>query len=83
MHVFLLDPVEGDVNALRQSCVFILRQMKAFPQGVQASLTASSTLSWADCAVHLLTRLTRTHENEARTVVHSLPVLVHLYTHYT
>ncbi|XP_062861312.1 uncharacterized protein LOC134323651 isoform X2 [Trichomycterus rosablanca] len=80
---------EENINALRQSCVLILRQMKAFPHGVQESMTTCAPVSWADCAVHLITQLTLAHENEARTVVHTLPdmdasalrALLHKYEH--
>ncbi|KAF4091885.1 hypothetical protein AMELA_G00042100 [Ameiurus melas] len=58
-------------SALRRGCVSILRQIKS---SLHCSSTHSS-VSWADCAVHLLTQLTHTHDEEVQSVIHTLPVM--------
>ncbi|KAB5575221.1 hypothetical protein PHYPO_G00218340 [Pangasianodon hypophthalmus] len=58
-------------SALRRGCVSILRQIKS---SLHCSSTHSS-VSWADCAVHLLAQLTHTHDEEVQTVIHTLPVM--------
>ncbi|MCI4379564.1 hypothetical protein PGIGA_G00229610 [Pangasianodon gigas] len=58
-------------SALRRGCVSVLKQIKS---SLQCSSTHSS-VSWADCAVHLLAQLTHTHDEEVQTVIHTLPVM--------
>ncbi|XP_053091055.1 myb-like protein X [Pangasianodon hypophthalmus] len=58
-------------SALRRGCVSVLRQIKS---SLHCSSTHSS-VSWADCAVHLLAQLTHTHDEEVQTVIHTLPVM--------
>ncbi|XP_046720592.1 uncharacterized protein LOC124395797 isoform X2 [Silurus meridionalis] len=58
-------------SALRQGCVSLLRQMKS---SLQCS-SSKSSVSWAKCAVHLLTQLTHTQDLEVQTLIHTLPAM--------
>lgn len=72
-----------------QSCVLSLQQIKASLQEAHGSYTgpfapgcSQIDVSWVECAIHLLTQLTQAHEEEAWTVLFSLPDLVNLtHTH--
>ncbi|KAK7160534.1 hypothetical protein R3I93_008243 [Phoxinus phoxinus] len=69
-------------NAVDQSCVLSLQQIKATLQEAHGSPTGPVApgcsridVSWVECAIHLLTKLTQAHEDEAWTVLYSLPDL--------
>ncbi|XDV29155.1 hypothetical protein PO909_032308 [Leuciscus waleckii] len=69
-------------NAVDQSCVLSLQQIKAALQEAHGSYTGPFApgcsridVSWVECAIHLLTKLTQAHEDEAWTVLYSLPDL--------
>ncbi|XP_051725447.1 uncharacterized protein LOC127499314 isoform X2 [Ctenopharyngodon idella] len=69
-------------NAVDQSCVLSLQQIKASLQEAHGSYTgpfapgcSQIDVSWVECAIHLLTQLTQAHEEEAWTVLYSLPDL--------
>lgn len=62
-----------------------LQQIKAALQEAHGSYTGPFApgcsridVSWVECAIHLLTKLTQAHEDEAWTVLYSLPDLVNL-----
>lgn len=68
-----------------QSCVLSLQQIKAALQEAHGSYTGPFApgcsridVSWVECAIHLLTKLTQAHEDEAWTVLYSLLDLVNL-----
>ncbi|XP_048024062.1 uncharacterized protein LOC125253868 isoform X2 [Megalobrama amblycephala] len=74
------DVVHG--NVMDQNCVLSLQQIKASLQEAHGSCTgpfipgcSQIDVSWVECAIHLLTQLTQTHEEEAWTVLYSLPDL--------
>ncbi|XP_073786358.1 uncharacterized protein isoform X2 [Danio rerio] len=69
-------------NAVDQSCVSSLQQIKSSlqeahgsPSGPFAPGCSGIDVSWGDCAIHLLNQLTQAHEDEAWTVLYSLPDL--------
>ncbi|XP_077049891.1 uncharacterized protein LOC143696906 isoform X2 [Siphateles boraxobius] len=69
-------------NAVEQSCVLSLQQIKAALQEAHGSYSGPFApgcsridVSWVECAIHLLTKLTQAHEDEAWTVLYSLPDL--------
>ncbi|XP_051953232.1 uncharacterized protein LOC127623075 [Xyrauchen texanus] len=67
------DMVQGNTEDV--SCVLRLQQIKA---ALQDSLTAGCSgteVSWGECAVHLLTQLTLAQEDEAWSILYSLPDL--------
>lgn len=81
--VYLSDVVHG--NEVDQSCVWSLQQIKVSLQEAHGSYTgpfapgcSGIDVSWGECATHLLTQLTQAHEDEAWTVLNSLPDLVNL-----
>lgn len=68
-----------------ESCVWSLQQIKASLQEAHGSSTrpfapgcSGIDVSWGECATHLLTQLTQAHDDEAWTVLNSLPDLVNL-----
>ncbi|KAG1935159.1 hypothetical protein F2P79_019495 [Pimephales promelas] len=72
-------------NAVDLSCVLSLQQIKASLQEAHGSGSTGPfapgcsriDVSWVECAIHLLTKLTQAHEDEAWTVLYSLPDLDH------
>ncbi|XP_016308444.1 uncharacterized protein LOC107662842 [Sinocyclocheilus anshuiensis] len=69
-------------NAVDQSCVWSLQQIKASLQEAHGSYTGPFApgcsgigVSWGECATHLLTQLTQAQDDEAWTVLNSLPDL--------
>ncbi|XP_050991380.1 uncharacterized protein LOC127180984 [Labeo rohita] len=69
-------------NEVDQSCVWSLQQIKVSLQEAHGSYTgpfapgcSGIDVSWGECATHLLTQLTQAHEDEAWTVLNSLPDL--------
>ncbi|KAL1257117.1 hypothetical protein QQF64_012662 [Cirrhinus molitorella] len=91
LHRLCLSDLEGNIqknnnvvhgNALDQSCVWSLQQIKASLKEAHGSYTgpfapgcSGIDVSWGECATHLLTQLTQVHENEAWNVLNSLPDL--------
>ncbi|XP_043120881.1 uncharacterized protein LOC122363062 isoform X3 [Puntigrus tetrazona] len=91
LHRLSLRDLEGNVqknnnvvrgNAVDQSCVWSLQQIKASLQeahgshpGPFAPGCSGIDVSWGECATHLLTQLTQTQDDEAWTVLNSLPDL--------
>lgn len=83
VRVCLSDVVHGD--AVDQSCVWSLQQIKASLQEAHGSYPgplapgcSGIDVSWGECATHLLTQLTQAQDDEAWTVLNSLPDLVNL-----
>ncbi|XP_067275533.1 uncharacterized protein [Pseudorasbora parva] len=69
-------------SAVDWSCVLSLQQIKASLQEAHGSYTgpfapgcSQIDVSWVECAIHLLTQLTQAHDDEAWTVLYSLPDL--------
>ncbi|KAF4101145.1 hypothetical protein G5714_017577 [Onychostoma macrolepis] len=91
LHRLSLSDLEGNIqktnnvvhgNAVDQSCVWSLQQIKASLQEAHGSYPgpfapgcSGIDVSWGDCATHLLTRLTQAQDDEAWTVLNSLPDL--------
>ncbi|XP_076848967.1 uncharacterized protein LOC143496701 [Brachyhypopomus gauderio] len=87
LHTLSLDELQGtthdyevtekNADALRQGCVSSLRQLKASLLGGPGPGPGpghpSASVSWADCAVHLLTRLSMAHEDETWNLLHTFP----------